>query len=442
MHRPGPRARANTWRNAIRDSAAVHAHIRVIDRDLEVGTSAADDARKLGALRVDLCEKARSLQGACRLVYPWLATIRKLIPELTTSDVLSTYGIVAANALELRTPVSGARYGLALYSASAHMRHSCTPSARVVVGEHGRLRVLATRALKKDDVISLNRFVPCFGFIRCIQTAPRAVRNGFDSVVGGVCRCDECRECLDYFRSLVAAKRLPDAGPGASPPVASDGDIAIVERAVESTWQTSAPSNEARAFVATLDENAPLREVLRSPLLLLLSPEAIGDTLENEESLAALFPVLVERSLLAVALAHAILVNVHTGYRAADDDIVRCAAATLDIDSVVVLERVLREQRASESLIAERRRTWRAHVTYLTEYSRETPRARVLYTRLVNAIRNVDVVDDDEPADGQEDREVVEQMFIEQLYTPGLALRMEAYAESLASPSTGAALAE
>lgn len=410
--RPGATSRAKQWQTAVREAAKGMSHVHALDAEL--AKTAADDTEsrdKLTALRRATLDRARSLQRVCGDMYTWIARIRKVMPDLTTHDVLTTYDIIVANALEMRTPVSNARYGLALYASAAHMRHACTPNARLEYGRRGHMYVVAARALRAGDVITVNRFVPTPQLVRCVQTAPASVRDAFDGAAGRVCACTECRAALTTFRQLVAAKRAPDVADSA-PPVTSEADIAVVERAVNSTWHVTEPTPAMRALATSLETTSLLRAVLASPFVLTILPALVLDALETDTASAALSRVLREpdASMPHAMLAHALVAHCHAGGDV-PASLLGDAARVLRTTSEASVRRVLVEQQMPASEIEHRARYWRAHVAYLCADATLDVNARDLIATVATWAGN---------------DAVTRTLFIEQCFSPRVALNMAA----------------
>ena len=229
MRQPGPYSYAMELRRAFGAMPDVRMQIRELTNI--ANNRGLDGKKRSEATR--MLEEAQKHHDALQERYAttraWLnkimvSTMKTPAPKskpgaYSIDDILLIYGIVTRNALHMRSPLSGATYGLALYPGAAHMAHACVPTGRAVFDEHGVLRVEAAGHLERGTLITLDRVLANEPIVRCLQTAPAWLRTSADSMIGVRCRCDECVRALNWLRTA-GGSTLPTPGGN------SDGDAA------------------------------------------------------------------------------------------------------------------------------------------------------------------------------------------------------------------------
>jgi len=148
--------------------------------------------------RVALLLRSKLKLNAVELA--WINAIRKRHPAVSWREALTAYSLVVVNAMHVRSEITGVMYAVALYDETSALAHSCSPSGRVHYERDGSLRVVATRALARGDVLTINRYLPPTASLLCVQLAPETLRRSVQSVVGRACRCTLCVERIAALR--------------------------------------------------------------------------------------------------------------------------------------------------------------------------------------------------------------------------------------------------
>ena len=280
----------------------------------------------------------------------WIAAIQRLAGGrgLAAADVLHAYAVVARNALALTTPLTGARYGLALFAGAAHMPHSCVPPVRTTFTTGGRLVLEAARALTAGTRIEINRVRMTEPWFRCLATAPAHVQRGALGLLGGRCACAECT-----------------AAAAAEPPLN-----------VAALWIVRTPHHDVASLLATVARTAAaaadeLRTYLACPVVLSLVTRPAALFAGNTAAVAAAHRVFANAAETHEALALARLVvateatRLTRVYGACDDALVDAAARYMHEHALSLLERRLVEQRADATVRARARCTLAAELAFV-----------------------------------------------------------------------------
>ena len=193
-----------THGNRVRVAVAALPKMVARTQELAAAARVADADDKARDAHATARAELRRFTTMCAPYLKWLAAIRRVAdPDVTDDDVMRAYALVAANVLPLQTPITAVTYGHGLYPRTAHMTHACTPSARAVFSERGVLRIEAAVRCRAGTRVTVNRFLDAVGhLVRCIQTAPVAIRDAFDGTLARRCMCHECITTLDVYRGI------------------------------------------------------------------------------------------------------------------------------------------------------------------------------------------------------------------------------------------------
>jgi hypothetical protein len=348
LAKPAPGARSADMRAALAAMPAASARLAAARHELAAATDDADRAT-LTALVADLTASVKKLAHACASMYPWLAAIRRRVPDLSDDDVMVTYAIVAANTSALTTPLSRINYGGALYLPTSHVPHACRPTTRAVYSERAELVLEAMSALPAGTTLSLDRYLTRVApFVRCFQTAPRAVRDNIERTTGTRCACAECIATLTWLRELT--------GCADATMVPTTIDIETWEAVVESAWREPSDNAELAAVLAALGDTSDVAARVRHSYLGELPIACAMELPAVENELTALF-VRGECTLGSVALAQLVL-------RAAPVVSPVLVDAALDHASNVaprLLDAKLREQGVAPAQCVHAENEWRAY---------------------------------------------------------------------------------
>jgi len=381
---------AHTHSGRVRRALAALPKLVARTQELAVAARASTDAR---AAARDAHATARTeLRGymtACAPYLKWLAAIRHRAADsdVTDDDLMRAYELVAANMLSLQTPITAVGYGHGLYPRSAHMTHACTPSARATFSERGVLRIEAAVRCTAGTRITLNRFTDTVGhLVRCVQTAPVAVRDAFDGTLARRCTCHECVTTLNWLRASAAGGGVRRA-PATSPPLAGPAAVKMMEDIVESTWtEASVLGPAAKAVQAALPPTGAIRRAIARPIALAFMLDGVaGSEFATPDVQAALLAAFratpsMEAAGVAGAAAPALTIvnlaaivaastwntwNVAYPLLADAHDLVDAAFEYLYAAGIPALLALQRTQGTSAEVAARRIRAWTTRVAYM-----------------------------------------------------------------------------